>query len=37
MSTETLLDIQGLETAYGNSQVLFGLDMQLQEIGRAHV
>jgi branched-chain amino acid transport system ATP-binding protein len=30
MSTETLLDIQGLETAYGNSQVLFGLDMQLQ-------
>ena len=29
-STETLLDIQGLETAYGNSQVLFGLDMQLQ-------
>ncbi|WP_296509589.1 ABC transporter ATP-binding protein [Rhodoferax sp.] len=29
MSTETLLDIQGLETAYGNSQVLFGLDMQL--------
>ncbi|MDT7523413.1 ABC transporter ATP-binding protein [Rhodoferax sp. TBRC 17198] len=27
---ETLLDIQGLETAYGNSQVLFGLDMQLQ-------
>ncbi|CAM8667974.1 LivF ABC-type branched-chain amino acid transport systems, ATPase component [Comamonadaceae bacterium] len=30
MSTATLLDIQGLETAYGNSQVLFGLDMQLQ-------
>ena len=30
MSTETLLDIQGLETAYGNSQVLFGLDVQLQ-------
>ena len=30
MSTETLLDIRGLETAYGNSQVLFGLDMQLQ-------
>ncbi|WP_428984030.1 ABC transporter ATP-binding protein [Rhodoferax potami] len=30
MSIETLLDIQGLETAYGNSQVLFGLDMQLQ-------
>jgi branched-chain amino acid transport system ATP-binding protein len=30
MSTETLLEIQGLETAYGNSQVLFGLDMQLQ-------
>ena len=30
MNTETLLDIQGLETAYGNSQVLFGLDMQLQ-------
>ncbi|WP_138512446.1 ABC transporter ATP-binding protein [Rhodoferax bucti] len=30
MSTETLLDIQGLETAYGNSQVLFGLDMQLR-------
>jgi branched-chain amino acid transport system ATP-binding protein len=30
LSTETLLDIQGLETAYGNSQVLFGLDMQLQ-------
>jgi len=30
MSTETLLDIQDLETAYGNSQVLFGLDMQLQ-------
>lgn len=30
MSTETLLDIQGLETAYGNSQVLFGLNMQLQ-------
>ncbi|ARV19970.1 High-affinity branched-chain amino acid transport ATP-binding protein LivF [Curvibacter sp. AEP1-3] len=30
MSTETLLDIQELETAYGNSQVLFGLDMQLQ-------
>ncbi|CAM8670681.1 LivF ABC-type branched-chain amino acid transport systems, ATPase component [Comamonadaceae bacterium] len=30
MSTETLLDIRDLETAYGNSQVLFGLDMQLQ-------
>jgi branched-chain amino acid transport system ATP-binding protein len=30
MSSETILDIQGLETAYGNSQVLFGLDMQLQ-------
>lgn len=30
MSSEILLDIQGLETAYGNSQVLFGLDMQLQ-------
>ncbi len=30
MSTEILLDIQGLETAYGNCQVLFGLDMQLQ-------
>ena len=30
MRTETLLDIQELETAYGNSQVLFGLDMQLQ-------
>jgi branched-chain amino acid transport system ATP-binding protein len=29
MSTEALLDIQGLETAYGNSQVLFGLDLQL--------
>ena len=30
MSTETLLDIRDLETAYGNSQVLFGLGMQLQ-------
>ena len=30
MSSDTLLDIQGLETAYDNSQVLFGLDLQLQ-------
>jgi len=30
LSAQTLLEVQGLEAAYGASQVLFGLDLQLR-------